>query len=71
MLGAGGNADGLVVILRGGVLAWVRAQTSVFHAPKAAPEITERRDARVDPERTELVRLLANIISQYLSEEAA
>jgi hypothetical protein len=71
VLGAGGNADGLVAILRGGVVAWVRGQTSVLHTSKAAPEMAEHREARVDPERTELVRIFANIISQHLSEEAA
>lgn len=59
------------MVLRGGVVAWMRMQTSALHASKAAPEITERLEARVDPERTELVRLFANIISQHLSEEAA
>jgi hypothetical protein len=69
VLGAGGNAEGLVVILRGGIVAWVRAQTSL--QPDAAPEIADQRESRIAPERTELVRLFANIISQHLSEKAA
>jgi hypothetical protein len=71
VLGGGGDADGLVVLLRGGIVAWLRAQASVLSAMKAAPENPVRRDAHADPERADLVRLLANIISQHLTEEAA
>lgn len=73
MLGGGGDANGLVVFLRGGVVAWLRAaQSSLLHASTSAPEIPKQHDhPRMDPERTELVRLFANIISQHLSEEAA
>lgn len=76
MLGAGGRADGLVVLLRGGVVAWLRAtqatQSSLLHVSKSDPEALEHHDQhQMDPERAELVRLFANIISQHLSEEAA
>jgi hypothetical protein len=71
VLGAGGDADGLVVHLRGGIVCWLRAQMSAFNAPRPEPEIPQRSGARVDPQRIELVRLMANIMCKHLSEEAA
>src|SRR5690606_28811432 len=34
VLGTGGDANGLVVLLRGGIVAWLQAQASIPHALK-------------------------------------
>jgi hypothetical protein len=71
VLGAGGDADGLVAFLRGGLPLWLRTRASTVSVPKTAPEMGPRGNTGSDPERTELVRLMANIICQHLSEQAA
>jgi hypothetical protein len=70
-LGAGGDADGLVVHIRGGIVYWLREQMSACNTARTDPEIRQRREARVDPQRIELVRLMADIICKHFSEEAA
>lgn len=60
-----------MALLRGGVVCWLQAQIPVIHAPKVEPPIAQHHEARVDPQRAELVRLLANIMSHHFTEQAA
>jgi hypothetical protein len=71
VLGSGGDGEGLVAFLRGGVPGWVRARASVVSVTGPTSDPVLPRETGSEPERTEFVRLMANIICHQLSEEAA
>ena len=72
VLGTGGDADGLVVLLRGGVVAWLQVRSRYRIRTRIEPELPRRRGRlSILGSQRSSSDLVASMISQHLSEEAA